>query len=74
MMKARISIVVVTMAALLLLPGDGRTQEEAFFADTVDVELERRVILAELELIHDDPGELVDDVVLYAVKLRKGHD
>ena len=38
-MKIRISILVVLVAALLLLPGDGRTQEEAFFADSVEVEL-----------------------------------
>jgi predicted Zn-dependent peptidase len=34
--------------------------------DTVDVELERRVILAELELIHDDPSELVEEALLRA--------
>jgi predicted Zn-dependent peptidase len=33
------------------------------FADE-DVELERRVILAELELIHDDPAELVEEALL----------
>jgi VWFA-related protein len=38
-MKTRVSISIVVMATLLLLPGDGRTQEEGFFADTVDVEL-----------------------------------
>jgi predicted Zn-dependent peptidase len=31
-----------------------------------DVELERRVILAELELIHDDPSELVEEALLRA--------
>lgn len=31
-----------------------------------DVELERRVILAELELIHDDPAELVEEALLRA--------
>ena len=34
--------------------------------DSVDVELERRVILAELELINDDPGELVEEALLRA--------
>ena len=34
--------------------------------DAVDVELERRVILAELELINDDPGELVEEALLRA--------
>jgi len=34
--------------------------------DSVDVELERRVILAELELIHDDPAELVEEALLRA--------
>ncbi len=34
--------------------------------DAVDVELERRVILAELELINDDPGELVEEALLHA--------
>jgi VWFA-related protein len=37
--RKRIPIAVVVMGTLLLLPGDGRTQEEAFFADAVDVEL-----------------------------------
>ena len=32
--RKRIPIAVVVMGTLLLLPGDGRTQEEAFFADT----------------------------------------
>ena len=31
-----------------------------------DLELERRVILAELELIHDDPSELVEEALLRA--------
>jgi predicted Zn-dependent peptidase len=34
--------------------------------DSVDVELERRVILAELELINDDPAELVEEALLHA--------
>jgi len=34
--------------------------------DPEDVELERRVILAELELIHDDPAELVEEALLRA--------
>lgn len=34
--------------------------------DSVDVELERRVILAELELINDDPAELVEEALLRA--------
>lgn len=34
--------------------------------DSVDVELERRVILAELELVHDDPSELVEEALLGA--------
>lgn len=38
--------------------------EPSFEAE--DVELERRVILAELELIHDDPAELVEEALLRA--------
>jgi predicted Zn-dependent peptidase len=34
--------------------------------DREDVELERRIILAELELIHDDPAELVEEALLKA--------
>jgi len=34
--------------------------------DSEDVELERRVILAELELLHDDPAELVEEALLRA--------
>ena len=34
--------------------------------DSVDVELERRVILAELEMINDDPAELVEEALLCA--------
>jgi predicted Zn-dependent peptidase len=34
--------------------------------DSVDVELERRVILAELELVNDDPAELVEEALLRA--------
>ena len=34
--------------------------------DPEDLELERRVILAELELIHDDPAELVEEALLRA--------
>ena len=34
--------------------------------DSEDVELERRVILAELDLLHDDPAELVEEALLRA--------
>ena len=34
--------------------------------ESEDVELERRVILAELELIYDDPAELVEEALLRA--------
>jgi predicted Zn-dependent peptidase len=34
--------------------------------DPADVELERQVALAELELMADDPGELVEDAILHA--------
>ena len=38
-MRTSISTVLVVLVVALLLPGDSRAQEEAFFADSVDVEL-----------------------------------
>lgn len=65
---------VETMGLSLTTTGDGLADGLELLVDAIsdpsfdpeDVELERRVILAELELVYDDPSELVEEALLRA--------
>jgi predicted Zn-dependent peptidase len=63
---------VETMGLSLTTTADGLAEGLELLVDAIsdpsfdpeDVELERRVILAELELVYDDPAELVEEALL----------
>jgi predicted Zn-dependent peptidase len=65
---------VETMGLSLTTTADGLADGLELLVDAIsdpsfdpeDVELERRVILAELELVYDDPSELVEEALLRA--------